>query len=105
MDDDKINNLTTVYSILSLQQALIAVLYADHIEHDKKLRDVTQNAKESLQAFRNYTNDYLKPMLYANDPATEEVGQAARDRVRGFFREVESILLQRGIVDKPDPVL
>ncbi|HXQ70857.1 MAG TPA: hypothetical protein VN844_10240 [Pyrinomonadaceae bacterium] len=99
------DNFTLVYSILSLHQALIAVLYADHIEHDKKLRDVGQNATESLQAFRNYTKDYLNPMLYANDAATVQVGQGAKDRVSNFFREVESILLQRGILDKRDPSL
>ena len=105
MDNDKAE-LTRIYSILSLHHALLAVLYADHIEHDKKLRDVTQNATESLQAFRNYTNEHLKPMAYAYDDAMRaEVGQAAMARVQGFFRDVESLLLSRGTLDKPDPVL
>jgi hypothetical protein len=102
---DKLNaEVTKIYSILSLHQALLAILYADHLEHDKKLRDVAEDARESLHAFRNYTNDYLAPMLSGNQ-ASMEVGQAARDRVQGFFRDVEFILLQRGKLDKRDPIL
>jgi hypothetical protein len=41
---------TAILGLLTLHEALLAVLYADHIEHDKKLRDVVE-AQESFEHF------------------------------------------------------
>ena len=103
MDDQQREQLTAIYGLLNLHEALIAVLYADHIEHDTQLRDVTQTPAESLLAFRNYTNQYLKSLSFdIADPNGEQVRQAARDRVKGFFQEVEGILLSRRVLDEKD---
>ncbi len=102
MDKELIN----LYGQLNLQQALIAVLYADHIEHDKRLRDVKQTPAESLLAFRNYARHYVEGAQYhPQDPNAEDVRSGAKARISAFFRDVECVLLSRGILDKTDSSL
>jgi hypothetical protein len=93
MDDKSKEQINLILGLLHLHEALIAVLYADHIEHDKKLRDVTQNAQQSLAAFRNYVNHYLE----GTDPKAEHSStQVASEGSADFFRIVEAVLARRG---------
>src|SRR5687768_7426755 len=98
MDEETRKELTQIRGILHLQGALLAVLYADHIEHDKRLRDLAQDPRESILAFRNYANHYLDTLLstFRTDENSETI-QVARERSRPFFRDVESVLINRGV--------
>jgi len=90
------DELANIYALLSLHEALIAVLYADHIQHDKKLRDVRENAEQSLDAFRNYTNHYLEDRFPdLSDQLSAQVRAAALEKVTGFFSDVKLILDRR----------
>lgn len=103
MDDKEQPTLETILGVLLLHEALIATLFADHIQHDKELRNVTQTPPESLHAFRNYVNQYVDS--YPLGLKATDIRQAARDRVRGFFREVERILISRQVITERDPIL
>ena len=95
--------LETILGVLLLHEALIANLYADHIQHDKELRDMNLTPQQSLQAFRNFTNRYVES--YPLNLDAEEIKQAAKDRVQEFFQDVEDILISRQVLDERDPSL
>jgi len=96
MLDQEKHERTDLYALLSLHEALIAVLYADHIEHDKKLRDVREDPAQSLDAFRQYTRYYLEDRFSRlTDTMVVQVREAALEKAKGFFKDVELILAKR----------
>lgn len=88
-ENSKTVTFETLSSAMLLHEALIAVLYSDHIEHDKERRGMKQNEQESLELFRNQVNDYIE--LYPSR-LIDEIRRDAKSHVAGFFKDVEVVL-------------
>ena len=94
MDKDLIN----AYAHSNLHEALLAVLYADIIAHDK-------NPHDAFHAFRNDVAHHLKMAVFpAEDENAEEIRRLGLDSLVGFFKAVAENLVVRKVL-KPDEIV
>ena len=86
---------------LLLHEALIAVLFVDHIENDKERRGIRETVEKSLEIFQKDVQRYID--LYPFNLSHDEIKRAATGNVEGFFQEVRRLIKSRPVIKAQEP--